>query len=104
MRYACLLLIALMALGCGGEDQSVPAEGNMAGELSDRIDPSGATTDPGVGQPLPSSDGRVAGPGDRDDSLGAEAPQAVGSPPFTLAKSAKRRTSEARWRASEVFE
>lgn len=56
MRYACLLLIALMALGCGGEDQSVPAEGNMAGELSDRIDPSGATTDPGVGQPLPSSD------------------------------------------------
>lgn len=56
MRYACLLLIALMALGCGGEYQSVPAEGNMAGELSDRIDPSGATTDPGVGQPLPSSD------------------------------------------------
>ncbi len=56
MRCACLLLIALMALGCSGEDQSVPAEGDMAGELSDRIDPSGATTDPGVGQPLPSSD------------------------------------------------
>ena len=62
MRCACLLSIALMAFGCGtasydfGEDAAAPAGRNMAREVSDRVDPSGAATDPGVGKPLPSSD------------------------------------------------
>jgi hypothetical protein len=55
MRRACLLLMALTALGCGGEYQSVSIEGNMAREDFGAATASEAVTDPGIGRPLPSS-------------------------------------------------
>ena len=56
MRYACLLSIALMTLGCGQQYLSAPAESDVAEEATRGVDLSDAPSDPGAGKPPAGSD------------------------------------------------